>query len=408
MGDISSIVITLLLFMILIFSSILREKRAAFTVITLGFIIHLTIAVLNGFNGPTIGADIDALAFYREGVHIAQTGDINFKLGSDSYRNLLGAAFILLQPSMFLACMISVAAYLASLFPIIYIVKMLKFDEFRTHIIAAYTFLPSMFLFGSVALRESLQVCFFIFAVKFFLQFYSTRLIRYFFVALIFAFLMGTLHFGLLLFSGVMTALIILSNYNKTNKKFVYSKSKFFTVSLLIFLGIVITIILPNIDRLGVVSVLLEGGNIAEFTEMYRGNLEERTPRSGYEIDLNYSNPFMLTVSLLKMLVYYIAYPFPWKIAAVIDVYACLEGIWRCLLIYFTFKGWSIATGEVRKVLTLLILLFFSLASIWAVGTSNFGTGMRHNLTHYWILTVTGVPYLMLSIRNAMRFLNKK
>jgi hypothetical protein len=403
MGDISAIIITLFLCLILIFSEKLKKNRSSYKIIILGFLAHLIIALYNGFVGPSIGAGFDAISFISDAEALALSGNIQFKLGSDSYRNILGGLFYLFGSSMFLACMLSVTAYVASLFPLIEICKALKLRNIQTHIIAAYSFLPSMVLFGSVALREAMQVCFFMFAISYFIQFYSHRKIRFFIIAVFFSFLMGILHFGLLLFAGGMTTLFILMNYNQSNKSFVYTKSKFYTYLLLaIMIGTIITF-LPSLDQFGVVSIILQGENIAEFTEQYREGGIVLNARSAYDLQIDYSSIFNLFTSLFMILFYYIAYPFPWKVSAIIDIYACLEAMWRCLLIYYSFKGLSQASGDVKKIITILIILYFSLALIWASGTNNFGNGMRHNLTHYWILTITGLPYLILSLR---KFIN--
>ncbi|MBL4601817.1 MAG: hypothetical protein JKY84_03645 [Emcibacteraceae bacterium] len=404
MGDISGIFLAFILLFIIIFSPKLRSAPSSYKIIAFGFLIHLIIAAYNGFIGPTIGAGADATTFYRAGAEIGALGRFQFSLGSGLYDNLLGVMFYLFDPSMFLACVLSVAAYVASLFPLMDICKALKFEKFQKHIIAAYSFLPSMFLFGSIALRESLQVCFCIFAISYFIKFYSHRKISYFLIAVSCSALMGLLHAGLLLFALIMTVTVILMNYNQSNKFLVYSKSKLYTYFLLIVVIGVIISILPSLTSMGVVTTLIQGGDIADYTDTYRGNLVDLNPRSGYEIELDYSSPISFLMSIFKMILYYIAYPFPWKITAIIDIYACLEALWRCTLIYYSYKGWKMANGEIKKVLTLLIILYFANASIWAMGTSNFGTGMRHNLTHYWILTITGLPYLIISWRS---FFNK-
>lgn len=400
MGDISATVLTLLLCLILVLSKELQEDHRVYIIIIIGFVIHLAIALYNGFVGPTIGGGSDTVNFYREAVLIAKSGNIQFKLGSDSYRNILGGLFYLFEPSMFLACVLSVAAYLASLFPLLKICHLLKYEKFLPHIIAAYSFLPSLNLFGSIALRESLQICFCVFAIYYFIRFYSQRKFRYFILGVVSSFLMGILHFGLLLFAGFMILIFTLMNYNRSRKAFIFIKSKIYAYFALFIALIGIFFALPTLNTLGVVSLLIQGDSIAEYTEQYRQAGIDKQARSGYEIQIDTSSPINLIISLSKMFVYYIAYPFPWNVSAVIDIYASIEALWRCALIYYSIKGWRQATGEVKKILFLLLLLYIVLAFIWASGTNNFGTGMRHNLTHYWILTLTGLPCLIISWRN--------
>ncbi len=399
MGDISGIILTFLLGLIIFFSSKLKKDPDSYQVIILGFLVHLIIAMYNGFVGPTIGAGIDPLVFYHDGAMIARSGDINLALGSNSYRNILGALYYVLGPSMYLACVISLAAYTASLFPLIDICSRLKLEKFQKHILAAYSFLPSMFLFGSVALRESLEICFFIFAVSYFIKFYANHKFPNFLIALVFSALMGALHFGLMLFSVAMIFIVTALNYNRPKKWFIFSKSKLFSCVLLGLGGLLVISYLPSLDNLGVVSEVIKGENIAEYAETRRNLNIDQEARSGYNQNIDLSSPFNLIVSIFSLLIYYLAYPFPWTVSSAIDIYASLEAIWRCLLIYYSFVGWRTATGEIKKILKVLIILYFTIAVIWATGTADFGNGIRHNTTHYWILTITGLPFLVLSWR---------
>ena len=95
------------------------------------------------------------------------------------------------------------------------------------------------------------------------------------------------------------------------------------------------------------------------------------------------------------MLTYFLFAPFPWQIKDVLDVYASMESLLRLVLIYCSVKHWYNAYGLQRQMLGLLLVLFFSMSFLWAIGTSNYGTGMRHNIVAWWILSITGVPILM-------------
>ncbi|MCB0742328.1 MAG: hypothetical protein KDC67_00370, partial [Ignavibacteriae bacterium] len=322
-----------------------------------------------------------------------------FALGSESYRNFLGLMFYLFEPSTFLACILSVLAYIVSVFPLIYLLEKLKLKAFMPHIIFIYSFFPSMILFGSVPLRESFQVCYCILMTKFILQFHIEKKIRYLFFSSLFAFLMGTLHFGLMAFAAIVLICSMFISINLPKTPFIFSKSRITLIILMIMNLGYLAIVLPDINNLGFITRVVQGESITEYTDTYRGNLVEKKPRSGYEIELDTSSPFNLLISVSTMLLYYLAYPFPWKISAVIDIYASGEALFRVCLIYYSIKGWFISVGEVKKIIFFLLIIYFANAAIWAMGTSNFGTGMRHNLTHFWIICITGVPYLVLSIR---------
>src|SRR3712207_9003158 len=57
----------------------------------------------------------------------------------------------------------------------------------------------------------------------------------------------------------------------------------------------------------------------------------------------------------------------------------------------------------------LLLVSYFMLAGMWALGTINYGTAFRHHVTTNWILVLVGGPALLHSalrvVRELFRFL---
>ena len=64
------------------------------------------------------------------------------------------------------------------------------------------------------------------------------------------------------------------------------------------------------------------------------------------------------------------------------------------LICFFVFE-WRKAVDLRKRLLGLLLLLFFSMSFLWAVGTTNYGTAIRHNMLIWWILVIGGVPPLI-------------
>ena len=67
----------------------------------------------------------------------------------------------------------------------------------------------------------------------------------------------------------------------------------------------------------------------------------------------------------------------------------------RMILIYFSVKQWRKAYGSQRRLLGLMLILYFSMTFMWALGTTNYGTGIRHHMLSWWIIVIVGLPPLM-------------
>ena len=70
------------------------------------------------------------------------------------------------------------------------------------------------------------------------------------------------------------------------------------------------------------------------------------------------------------------------------------------LIIFILIKKLTNQDQAIQKnILGLMILLYFTITFLWAIGTVNYGTSIRHHVMSWWILTVVGVPSLMQYLR---------
>jgi hypothetical protein len=106
-----------------------------------------------------------------------------------------------------------------------------------------------------------------------------------------------------------------------------------------------------------------------------------------------------------KLYVHYLFAPFPWQVKNALDTYAAMESILRMTFIYFSVKHWRKAYGVQRRLLGLMLILFFSMSFMWAMGTTNYGTAIRHHMLSWWILVIAGLPLLMESLSRVWVFL---
>ena len=108
----------------------------------------------------------------------------------------------------------------------------------------------------------------------------------------------------------------------------------------------------------------------------------------------------MFILSVIKMYGYYLFAGFSWRFDKLVDVYASIEAIFRVTLIYFSVLGWCKAVGLQKRLLGLMLVLYISMTLLWAMGTTNYGTAMRHHLVSWWIIVILGVPPLMAQLQH--------
>ena len=263
-----------------------------------------------------------------------------------------------------------------------------------------------MVLFGSVTLRESYEILFFMLSVYCGIKAHVYGKHSYFVWMACFSLLMGLFHHGLLLYSVIMVVIIFFWRIGSSGGIFSVSKSRMIAI---VFAPIIIASILavaPNIA--GTEALLsLSGGQGLEFAEKFGGHNTDS--RAAYSRTLDISSPLSFFVSSVVVLFNYLFRPFIWQIRNILDVYAVIEVLLRVVLIYFSLKAWRNACGSRQKLLALMLMIYFSMTFLWALGTSNYGTAMRHHLLSYWILIVLGVPPLLDSVRKfSKRYLINK
>ncbi|SVE61276.1 uncharacterized protein METZ01_LOCUS514130, partial [marine metagenome] len=135
--------------------------------------------------------------------------------------------------------------------------------------------------------------------------------------------------------------------------------------------------------------------NWLDVVARFRANSILDSGRTTYGVYLDLSSTYMMVYSTLKMYVYYLFAPFPWQVDSLTGLYAGTESIMRMILIYFSVKQWRKAYGSQRQLLSLMLTLYFSMTFMWALGTTNYGTALRHHMLSWWIIVIVGLPPLM-------------
>jgi len=127
----------------------------------------------------------------------------------------------------------------------------------------------------------------------------------------------------------------------------------------------------------------------------YRADINSAAPRTAYDVELDSSSiaSFLGTGTLVFL--HYLFAPFPWQITGLLDVIAMLEGMLRLGLLVAAVMSIQTASGTTRSVVLILVGLYITISAVWALGTTNYGQGIRHHVLTNWLLIVAAAPYIV-------------
>lgn len=134
-------------------------------------------------------------------------------------------------------------------------------------------------------------------------------------------------------------------------------------------------------------------GEWLKYTEEYRIRAIEKSvsyARAIYGITLDVSSPISLMKLVWLIYIYYLFAPFSWQVTNWLDLYGAAESLLRFLLITFSIISWYRADGVRRRIWGLLLVIYFSMTFLWAMGTVNYGTSIRHHILTNWIIIILG------------------
>lgn len=353
----------------------------------LGFILHVSVAVWNGFFGPSFGAETDALGMHYHAVSISQNLDWDdFKIGTMPYTNLLAVIYFFTFDSVFLGSLLSCGVWLASAGTLTKIMRLLSLD--RSHQIKAmliYSLLPSSILFTSVTLRESYQLFFVNLAIystlKIYLNKYSVH-----WMWLLFAIVgMSVLHGALFVFGVFIIVSTLMLLALRRSKGFPW-------VRFVYVVPFVALIVLYGFSLFTSVSYSLDDG-LATSVETYQQGGIVLDGRSNYKDSVEINGitglVFFIPISLFK----YLFEPMPWRILSAPDVEVFLENILRAWLIWKALSGLRNMPRLDRRPVMFVFISYLVIETIWSLGTINWGTSVRHHIPGFGLLLIAAFAY---------------
>lgn len=343
-------------------------------VILVGFLLRVAVSVWNGFFGPSPGADLDAIGLNEFASEVAITGVLeDIRIGYVPYTNALGLVYGIAFNHVFFGSLLSSLAWLLSAY-----VLYKSFLAFSPDVkqlargMQIYSFLPTSILFTAVTIREPYQLLFLNVALFSLVKIVMHRKLGYWVLLLAAAVCASSLHGAILAFCVIFLL----------GGVFVYfvGENKVFSLLNIFMLGLVFAAVASQgADLFGKISYSLDEG-VVDAIQLYQSNLlgiDARTTYKSATVSTGISGVF---VSFSTGFFQYLFEPFPWRISSAEDVLIFGENVLKCFVIWRACGGFSEDYSRGRRLLNFVFISYALLELIWSVGTTNWGTSVRHHI----------------------------
>ena len=400
-GFLMAILLFLSIFIMPLFSRELRQNKQILVGYVFVIALHQIMAFTNACIYQSEIARNDARGFHSFARELARNGEWNFDVGSSFYLEMLATVYRWFGSSHLLGEQLSILAFALSCIVFLKILRHLEVERYRLFTLLAFGAYPTMILYGSITVRESYEVFFFMLTVYFGIKMASKGGVNLYLITLILSALAaGFFHQALIFYMVFLVVLFLawtflpitrLKNIKKL-RLVAWIVIPFFLAGIVVLLNINMLDLRPATRH--VLSPLIDG-NWLEAISSHRAETIHASGEATYGVPLDLSSTYMTVYSGLKLYVYFLFAPFPWQVDSLVGLYAGTESIMRMILIYFSVKQWRKAYGSQRQLLSLMLTLYFSMTFMWALGTTNYGTAMRHHMLSWWIIVIVGLPPLM-------------
>ena len=364
-------------------------------------LLHVAAALIYFYIPGALPSRGDAIAFHKTAILLQTSAEWPFGFSSLLYKWCLAHVYSWVGPSWLFASAVTVYAFAASVFVLVKLMETLDVQHGKGLVVFLYGALPTSILYGSVPLREPFQVLFFMTACYTLLRFRMTGNPTYLLLTIPFVTLMGMLHKGLLVYAPFLIVLMLLVRVDANAKRGSSLGRIWFHRVMAVSLAVGFIAALPmateQLQGIQGTNVLAaaSGEGLADFAAKKRSGDNSNQGRTAYGTSLDTSTPVSFAMSMTTIFFYYLFMPFPWQIRNFLDVYAFTEVVLRAATLFAIFRMWRSRDQVHPHLIKALMLVYLTMAVLWAAGTTNYGTATRHHMKHQWIVLLLGVPTLV-------------
>lgn len=375
-------------------------------VLLAAFAVRAFFALIHTYVTPLPDSGADAVTFERVGWELAQGwksgAPFEFITGAYLYSLIIGLVYFVSDRSPVLIQALNVL--MGSFTVYIIAVTAHTLYNSRTARIAGWiaAFFPALVLYSAITMREVAVVFPFALSVLFFVRWLkddrSVQLIK----SLACLLVSGLFHTGMLFITIVPVSFWLY----RMLRAFVKIKKRTFVAKVLASVLIVLLIGFPLVTGAGLEKV----GNLGKLIEPeYLGARHETQARdrAAYLTDLTISSPADLVYAAPAKAVYFLFAPFPWQVSEAIDFVGMIDGLCYLGLVGTGFFGLrQIRRKHGRDVYWGVILLLIVAVGVFAMGTGNYGTALRHRAKLVFLFLILASPviqYLWIKFASGLR-----
>ena len=373
-----------LTYVALVASSSVRRNPSCLAIGLLALIPHHAMAIAWAFF-EFWGGDAE---MFHAGAVARATGEQPWTLtvGADVYTDLLGALYYVLGPSRLLAAETSILGFVLVFDCALWLAPRLAIarPQWLAYLLGLT---PAAIIFQSIPLREAWQMLFVLLMVKHSILLKELKRPRHLVVIILAAAGLAIQHRGLGVFAVSGTIICVYWSLGAGIRgRYSYRALSIPLAALLLAAAMAVP------GYLGPVFEAMQTGSLDEYVyrEMEVRQDHGHHARASYRLVLDTSSWVSLLGSVPLAFLLYMCAPLPWQVRSFGDMYCSIEGIVRIVLVLLALYDLSRLRGELRSRAGLCLVLFFMLEFLWAMGTTNWGTAMRHHLPAYPLLLLTG------------------
>jgi hypothetical protein len=373
-----------------------RSDTKVVRAIWLCIVLHHAMAFFNAYVGHDMIADLpDADTYHANGVVLAALPELEWKFSVDdkttTYIHLLGFFYHSFGASLIFGEELSVLAFILSCVVLVKLVDLLDLRRFRVGIILFFGLLPSAVFFRSLTLCESWQALFFLSFVYWAIRLKKRPGILVFLSLIMSAFCLAVLHAALIYYTIYLIVFILYWVIYCHKKKVHFVKYVRFLFAVLLIASVIILA-----QKMGWFVTV---GHALEGADTFRQAAVTVPGRTTYGVMLDTSSVLGFVKTIPIIFAQYMFAPFLWRAEIAFDFHLILESMLRFLLLFFAFSSWRRSSGEVRSCYGFLLIAVLGIELMWALGTVNWGTAIRHHVPGYGVIVLLGAPRLILFIR---------
>jgi hypothetical protein len=381
LGDSNAFLLIFLGFFVLLVDPVFRRDGklllAGWITVAAHQIVAFTEAYLFRVN-PAMG---DHLMFHSEAVNSPGQS-------IQSFSNILSWVYSFFGNSIAVGQQCSILVFVISIMLYVRLADVSGALQYRVPLLLLYGLCPSLVVHGSLTLREGYQVCSFLLCLYALFRFRETGGYRFLVLFVAGGMILDLFHHGL----TVYVVFLFLLGLTWAFRFRPVEVGKVATV-LALLAPVALPVVVSKLTGNTVFRLVVSGKGL-EFTSRVREALARANARTEYGVELDTSSFSASILSVPATFGAYMLCPLPWQATTPMDMYVLLENVVRLILILTAARA-LFMPGRDKGTLLFLLVAGLSLEVMWSVGTTNWGTAVRHHMVAYPVFVLAGAPLLL-------------